>query len=597
MKLSLRNFIQKTMKIIKHLFILPILILALVGCKDDDELSVPTLTAENDFSVFLPYDIKKTQNLTFTASDDWSITPERDHRYSLSATSGKAGKNTITVRASSYNCTNDDAHYTFTITSTNARGTANVYVDVAHEPVYRIDSLNYEAAPEGDVVRVVLRTKHSKSLYVLYDHTFEGMWDTSVPTSGTKAQAKDLDSKMQLVKPIATRADSSGYVIEYYFGIKPNTTSDFRTGCFWFSDGNTAKVYSDMITVVQPPANIYRSKDMTTEDGKVTQLQKHKLGNGVPIVILGDGFVDRDITNGKFREATNKAVDGIFSLQPMKALRDYFDVYEVTAVSYNDYFTARSSTAFSSQFASYSTTEISGDDTKAMEYAKKAIGEKRLNNAQIIVLINENRYAGTCYMYTDGKKSDIANGCSVAYVPLWESNYDDMSFVDVLCHEAIGHGFAKLGDEYTDDDNPGTIPNDEKQETIKMQECGFYRNIVFDSDVKKSYWADFAADSRYKSENLGCYEGGATYAHGVYRPTDNSIMNDNINGFNVAGRVMIYKRCMKIALGDSWKFNLADFIAFDLEEGKATASTKRKAAAKRSATFLPLAKPKVIVKK
>ena len=73
-------------------------------------------------------------------------------------------------------------------------------------------------------------------------------------------------------------------------------------------------------------------------------------------------------------------------------------------------------------------------------------------------------------------------------------------------------------------------------------------------------------------------------------------MNDNIDGFNVAGRVMIYKRCMKIAFGDSWKFNNADFIAFDLEEMNKSASSKRKAPAKRSATFKPLGKPRVIVK-
>ena len=58
---------------------------------------------------------------------------------------------------------------------------------------------------------------------------------------------------------------------------------------------------------------------------------------------------------------------------------------------------------------------------------------------------------------------------------------------------------------------------------------------------------------------------------------------------------MIYKRCMKIALGKSWKFNLADFITFDLENAKA-ASNKRNAPAKHSNTFKPLAAPKVIIK-
>ena len=46
-------------------------------------------------------------------------------------------------------------------------------------------------------------------------------------------------------------------------------------------------------------------------------------------------------------------------------------------------------------------------------------------------------------------------------------------------------------------------------------------------------------------------------------------MNDNIDGFNVASRVMIYKRCMKIAYGDSWTFDYEDFVKFDIDKAKA----------------------------
>ena len=40
-------------------------------------------------------------------------------------------------------------------------------------------------------------------------------------------------------------------------------------------------------------------------------------------------------------------------------------------------------------------------------------------------------------------------------------------------------------------------------------------------------------------------------------------------GDDVFGRSMIYKRCMKIAYGDSWEFNYEDFVKFDLEKAKA----------------------------
>ena len=46
-------------------------------------------------------------------------------------------------------------------------------------------------------------------------------------------------------------------------------------------------------------------------------------------------------------------------------------------------------------------------------------------------------------------------------------------------------------------------------------------------------------------------------------------MRCTTNYFNVISRVMIYKRCMNIAYGDSWKFDYEDFVKFDLEKAKA----------------------------
>ena len=93
----------------------------------------------------------------------------------------------------------------------------------------------------------------------------------------------------------------------------------------------------------------------------------------------------------------------------------------------DDYFFDDSNTAFSSSFTSNS-TRIDGDNDKVMEYAMKAIGENRLDDALIVVLINDTRYAGTCSMCMDSKESDIPNGNSIAYVPLSESNEEQMMF-------------------------------------------------------------------------------------------------------------------------------------------------------------------------
>lgn len=589
------------MKLIKTLIILPFLIIAFVGCGDEDEDKASTLSSKKVLELTLSYDIRVGETLTFNASDNWTVSDVNNAMISLSKTSGGSGENSIVVKAKDYNCTNEDAHYSFTITSGNGHGANDIKVNITHEPVFIVESLIYEAKAQGDIIDVHVKSKAlanpKNEIYVFFDSTSdaEKMILNFTDEELSKSQAKRVDGNMQyLGNATLTRASNSPEEATFHVKIAPNNTSSIRKGVFAFSVGERTGMFSDGIMITQLPANAYHSQDMS-QDGKVTPILKHKKGNGVPIVIMGDGFLDRDITSGKYREATNKAIDGLFSMHPMKALKDYFDVYEVNAVSYNDYFTSTSSTAFSSRFTSFTSTEIKGDDSKVKEYAKKAIDEKRIDDALIIVLINDNRYAGTCSMCMDSKESDIPNGNSIAYVPLSESNEEQMMFSTVLCHEAIGHGFAKLADEY-DNIIYEKIPDDEKQDIINRQKSGGYRNVALDPDVAKSYWADFAADSRYNSERLGCYEGGATYALGVYRPTENSIMNDNIGGFNVAGRVMIYKRCMKIALGKSWNFNLADFITFDLENGKAT-SNKRNAPAKRSRNFRPLAAPKVTIMK
>ena len=589
------------MKLIKTLIILPFLIIAFVGCGDDDEDKASTLSSKKVLELTLSYDIRVGETLTFNASDNWTVSDVNNAMISLSKTSGGSGENSIVVKAKDYNCTNEDAHYSFTITSGNGHGANDIKVNITHEPVFIVESLIYEAKAQGDIIDVHVKSKAlanpRNEIYVFFDSTSdaEKMILNFTDEELSKSQAKRVDGNMQyLGNATLTRASNSPEEATFHVEIAPNNTSSIRKGVFAFSVGERTGMFSDGIMITQLPANAYHSQDMS-QDGKVTPILKHKTGNGVPIAIMGDGFLDRDITSGKYREATNKAIDGLFSMHPMKALKDYFDVYEVNAVSYNDYFTSTSSTAFSSRFTSFTSTEIKGDDSKVKEYAKKAIDEKRIDDALIIVLINDNRYAGTCSMCMDSKESDIPNGNSIAYVPLSESNEEQMMFSTVLCHEAIGHGFAKLADEY-DNIIYEKIPDDEKQDIINRQKSGGYRNVALDPDVTKSYWADFAADSRYNSERLGCYEGGATYALGVYRPTENSIMNDNIGGFNVAGRVMIYKRCMKIALGKSWNFNLADFITFDLENGKDT-SNKRNAPAKRSGNFRPLAAPKVTIMK
>ena len=359
------------------------------------------------------------------------------------------------------------------------------------------------------------------------------------------------------------------------------------TGCGKDEDDDDIIVVNnddEETTYVEP----YHSLDIKTDDGKVTQLQKHKVGKGVPIVIMGDGFVDKDIKEGKFREVTNKALEALFSKHPLKSLRDYFDVYEVTAVSYHassafwdimDLSTFK--TAFSVGVAQEYPNSVyigklnTGDEKKIKEYAKKAIDGNKINDVTIVMLVNDIFTGGitsySTYLFTTGYM-DVPTGCGISYVTLSDimRPHDDAQYALTLLHE-FGHGFAKLADEYVSDERKWYDLESGKDNLILYQNSGYNRNVSLESDVTKTPWADFAADSRYDFEKLGCYEGGEYQATGVYRATESSIMDGGwgFSRFNVASRVMIYKRCMRLAYGDSWEFNYEDFVKFDLEKAKA----------------------------
>lgn len=48
---------------------------------------------------------------------------------------------------------------------------------------------------------------------------------------------------------------------------------------------------------------------------------------------MGDGFLDTDIVNGTYDEVMNKAMENLFTEEPLKSLQSYFNVYSVMAVS------------------------------------------------------------------------------------------------------------------------------------------------------------------------------------------------------------------------------------------------------------------------
>ena len=309
-----------------------------------------------------------------------------------------------------------------------------------------------------------------------------------------------------------------------------------------------------------PEPDFYLSEDYS-KDGEVTVFQKASKGNGIDLVFMGDAYTDRDVESGRYLSDMKACVEEFFNVEPYKSFRDLFNIYIVTAVSATEGYEhgGRSLGTFL-----MSGTAMGGNDEKCFEFARKAVGDdRRMDEVLMIVCGNQiidgsARLCGTCYFYypevLEGR--DFACGPSVTYF-LKQRNFEETG--KVLRHESGGHGFAKLADEYH---YAGSLSISDRELIRERSPYMWYSNVDVTSDPSKVKWARFLSDSRYKGE-VGMFEGGFTYMYDVWRPSENSIMNDNEGGFNAPSRYTIWYRIHKLAYGKDWNGTYEDFAAYD----------------------------------
>ena len=330
-------------------------------------------------------------------------------------------------------------------------------------------------------------------------------------------------------------------------------------------DGVTLNVFLEKI-LGNAGSELYKSSDYS-QDGTVATLQTATKGEGIDIVLMGDAYCDRQIADGTYKADMENLYNNLFTEEPYKSFKDYFNVYYVNVVSKNEGYGTYNETALSGYFGNG--TEVGGNDGAVFNYALNAISEEEMDEALLIVAMNSNNYAGTCYMYYPQTSLGYGNGVSIAYFP---KGGDQTTFAQLLHHEACGHGFAKLADEYAYE-SMGAIPSEEVTNTQTQQtDWGWWKNVDFTSDTSAVRWAKFISDSRYANEKLGAYEGAMTYWTGVWRPTENSIMRYNTGGFNAPSREAIYYRIHKLAYGDEWTYDYETFVKYD-EINRTTTTT------------------------
>ena len=288
-------------------------------------------------------------------------------------------------------------------------------------------------------------------------------------------------------------------------------------------------------------------------DGDYVKVQSSTRGDGIDLVFLGDGYTIEDIGRGTFRNNLNDAVEHFFDIEPYRSYREYFDVYIVYAFSkesgISDHLTYKN-TKFSSKYEDPNSTRMTTNNEKCFEYALKVPLSSDLSETLITVITNSSRYAGTNWSYS--------NGMAISIVPV-STNYYPYDFRSILQHEAGGHGFGKLADEYIN--NYATISTTDKDNLKWWQQMGFYLNVDLNNNLNDILWKHFFGEPNYSY--VGAYEGGYYYAYGVWRPEPTSLMINNINYINAPSRELIVRRIKKLG-GETFSFN--EFKQKDVRE-------------------------------
>ena len=456
-----------------------------------------------------------------------------------------------------------------TIASNSFNGVAkdNFTIEVPEESIKKYQFASgwsefkrFAAHREFSISRNLLRTlndEHSKTFVMrapagaAWSVESAPEWVTITPSSGVGKVDVTITVNEMAAGDVGTfttgTVNSNGTVIE--------STHAGRGGeVVFLLDG---KDYRTRMTVEQ--------YDYEYGDGDLYTHQTKGVGNGVNIVIMGDCFDAKDIAEGKYLKAMQDAYNYFFDIEPYVTYKDYFNVYTVFGMS-ADSGMGTVNTIREARFGSqYTLNEGVSPDFETV-FAGACVAPINDNVATTLVILVENsyEYSGLCYMWGDGS--------AVALVPM-SNDPAPYDFQGLVHHEAGGHGFGKLADEYIYHNafiqSCSCICCGHVKEINAMKSYGFYENISLTGSMQEVPWSHMIYDPQF-SNVVDVYEGAFMHTRGVFRSEATSCMNNNIAYYNAISRESMVKRIMKYA-GEPYSYEA--FKAKDYESLTSTAST------------------------
>ena len=340
------------------------------------------------------------------------------------------------------------------------------------------------------------------------------------------------------------------YTVDENTGGERNASLEFSISTDDIANNGSLK-YAKSVSIVQKAYGTPLTGNYFAEGEKFTlQTATAAVANKLNIVILGDGYRQKDLLKGgKFESRARSAMDAFFGVAPVKDFRDRFNVY---MVAYKSDTEGPGNTYFGLNYSSGSTGVNYDEDHKPLiENAVKQCVDNdmsRLFRTIVIILANTDASIGsTNYLYqTTASELGVDTGDGFASVGVSMLTANSTATNGLIRHEAVGHAFGRLGDEYEVDWYTTALVNE-------RHNVGFYRNVATD----KSYWSSFT-NAGYGSDEVMYDE----YMSGLYRSTNAyGMMYNNTGKFNAVCRWLIYDRIRKQTEGnrDYWD----DFLTYD----------------------------------
>lgn len=303
----------------------------------------------------------------------------------------------------------------------------------------------------------------------------------------------------------------------------------------------------------------YESTDFNS-DYQFEKIQSACYGSGIDIILLGESFTDIDIQCGFYREMMIKQYDAMFSIEPMKTYKDYFNVYIVYAVSPLAYLTDY---ATDSALGTVKDTDTGIDNyfRHMREYTYNNLGIPEDKEIFCSIILNSpagNGSDGVSILSWDSGAGSPNRGYAF-YVP-----GNRKHLFNVAIHESIGHCLGLLGDEY-DSINTNPPTRYEIQNLLENHKNGIFMNISATNNPDDVPWSHLIGNEKYPS--IGIFEGANYHMIGFWRSEQNSIMTDANEHcyFNTYSRELIVRRIMSLS---GLEFSIDDFFAKDIDESK-----------------------------